>query len=278
MVRSTLHRKLAQKLGRANLLLAALAAFCLLLSVAQAQSPDPDLMVATGFLGKPLLLKGMFVGSRLRFDASGKVEGSPETGSFTLAGVQLSRVKRNGTAFEFEGDRTVLGYVPDSKSLRPFLVKDSPVKITVADTGGAPAFQAALDSIFSRGVGVDMASSMPDYWQHYFDLNLPWPEDGLGPLKKFDKSSGTIPPKLLSGPDPEYSGYARRLRVEGASILTFVVDANGMPKRIRIAQPAGYGLDESAVKAVSQYRFAPATLQGHPIPVDINIRVNFRSH
>jgi periplasmic protein TonB len=29
---------------------------------------------------------------------------------------------------------------------------------------------------------------------------------------------------------------------------------------------------------VSQYRFAPAMYQGRPVPVEVNIEVNFRIH
>jgi TonB family protein len=36
------------------------------------------------------------------------------------------------------------------------------------------------------------------------------------------------------------------------------------------------GLDEKAIEAVKQYRFNPATFEGHPVPAQINIEVNFR--
>jgi TonB family protein len=36
------------------------------------------------------------------------------------------------------------------------------------------------------------------------------------------------------------------------------------------------GLDEKAVEAVRRYRFKPATLQGKPVAVELNIEVNFR--
>jgi protein TonB len=35
------------------------------------------------------------------------------------------------------------------------------------------------------------------------------------------------------------------------------------------------GLDEEALEAVSQYKFKPATLQGKPVPVEVNIEVHF---
>jgi outer membrane biosynthesis protein TonB len=36
------------------------------------------------------------------------------------------------------------------------------------------------------------------------------------------------------------------------------------------------GLDENAVDAVRRYRFEPSTFQGKPVPVEIDVEVNFR--
>ena len=56
--------------------------------------------------------------------------------------------------------------------------------------------------------------------------------------------------------------------------------ASGGAKRNAINQKIGdyYAacMDEKAVEAVKQYRFKAATLQGKPVPVEVNIEVNFR--
>jgi protein TonB len=38
----------------------------------------------------------------------------------------------------------------------------------------------------------------------------------------------------------------------------------------------GLGLDEKAVDAVKQYKFKPATQDGKPVPVQVNLEVNFQ--
>jgi protein TonB len=38
----------------------------------------------------------------------------------------------------------------------------------------------------------------------------------------------------------------------------------------------GMGLDEKAVEAVKQYRFKPAMEGGKPVPVELNVEVNFQ--
>jgi hypothetical protein len=41
-------------------------------------------------------------------------------------------------------------------------------------------------------------------------------------------------------------------------------------------KPLGYGLSEKAIEAVSRYRFKPAMKNGEPVPVMVNVEVNFR--
>jgi TonB family protein len=44
-----------------------------------------------------------------------------------------------------------------------------------------------------------------------------------------------------------------------------------------VVRPLGMGLDEEALKAVRKYKFKPALMDGKtPVPVEINMEVNFR--
>jgi TonB family protein len=87
---------------------------------------------------------------------------------------------------------------------------------------------------------------------------------------------GVAAPQLVSAPDPEFSDEARRTNFEGVCVVSLIVDAQGNPQRVQVLRPLGKGLDEKAVAAVRQYRFKPATLQGKPVAVELNIEVNFR--
>ena len=76
-------------------------------------------------------------------------------------------------------------------------------------------------------------------------------------------------------PEPEYSDEARRARVQGIVILNIVVDKKGTVSRVRIEEPLGMGIDEKAVEGVTHWRFKPATRNGEPVPVEMNIEVSF---
>lgn len=87
---------------------------------------------------------------------------------------------------------------------------------------------------------------------------------------------GISSPKVISAVDPEFSDEARRQKYQGVVVLSLIVDAQGNPQRIRVIRPLGLGLDEKAVEAVRQYKFRPAMEGGRPVPVEIDIEVNFQ--
>jgi TonB family protein len=87
---------------------------------------------------------------------------------------------------------------------------------------------------------------------------------------------GVSAPELVFAPDPEFSDEARRAKFQGACVVSLVVDAKGNPQRVQVIRHLGMGLDQRAVDAVKQYKFKPATLQGKPVPVEVNVEVTFR--
>jgi periplasmic protein TonB len=83
-------------------------------------------------------------------------------------------------------------------------------------------------------------------------------------------------PQILTKVEPEYSEEARKAKYQGAVVLQIVVDANGIPRDIKVVRPLGLGLDEKAIEAVQHWRFRPALKGGKPVAVTANIEVNFR--
>ncbi len=87
---------------------------------------------------------------------------------------------------------------------------------------------------------------------------------------------GVSPPSPLYAPDPDYSEAARQAKYQGSVILWLVVGADGRAHNLRVARSLGMGLDEKALDAVRQWRFQPATRNGQPVAVEINVEVSFR--
>jgi TonB family protein len=58
--------------------------------------------------------------------------------------------------------------------------------------------------------------------------------------------------------------------------LSLVVDAQGKPQNVRLVRPGRKSLDESAISAVREWRFKPATCNGEPMALQIEVEVAFQ--
>jgi TonB family protein len=83
------------------------------------------------------------------------------------------------------------------------------------------------------------------------------------------------PPKVLHRVDPQITEQARNATFKGVVLVNLIVDVHGNPQNVHVLQRVGMGLDENAVAAVKQYRFEPALEGGKPVPVELNVEVNF---
>ena len=89
---------------------------------------------------------------------------------------------------------------------------------------------------------------------------------------------GVSAPVLVHSVDPDFTEQARQQNYQGTVAIQLIVDAQGYPQDVHVARHLGMGLDEKAVAAVRQYRFRPASYQGHPVAVQMIVEVDFRLH
>ena len=68
-----------------------------------------------------------------------------------------------------------------------------------------------------------------------------------------------------------------RAKVQGTVLLQCVVRPDGSVTDIQILRSLDsvFGLDQEAIKAARQWRFAPGTRMGQPVPVQITIELTF---
>ncbi len=92
----------------------------------------------------------------------------------------------------------------------------------------------------------------------------------------FRIGGGVSSPRLLHKVEPEYSEEARKAKYQGTVMLSVEVWEDGIAHNIRILRSLGLGLDEKAMHAVTQWRFAPGKKDGKPVKVAAQIQVNFR--
>ena len=74
---------------------------------------------------------------------------------------------------------------------------------------------------------------------------------------------------------PEYGDIARALKVQGTLTFEATVSRDGSVSDISVVDPLGFGLDDKAAEAIKTWRFKPALRNGNPVPVRIDVQVNF---
>jgi len=86
---------------------------------------------------------------------------------------------------------------------------------------------------------------------------------------------GVSAPRLIYGPDPDYSEEARKAKYQGAVILWVVIGPDGRVHDAQVRRSLGMGLDEKALEAVKSWKFEPALKDNTPVAVQVAIEVNF---
>jgi TonB family protein len=89
--------------------------------------------------------------------------------------------------------------------------------------------------------------------------------------------NGVTTPRLLQQVKPAYTSDAMRAKVQGTVLLQCTVLPDGSVTDIRVVRSLDpvFGLDDEAVKAARQWRFAPGTRMGEPVKVEITIELSF---
>ena len=65
------------------------------------------------------------------------------------------------------------------------------------------------------------------------------------------------------------------MRAVGSVIIALVVSSKGLPKDPHIVKSLDKDLDQSAVDAVKEWRFAPAQKDGKAIAVRVSVQIQF---
>jgi TonB family protein len=110
----------------------------------------------------------------------------------------------------------------------------------------------------------------------YFEDDGPQPdlmvENGV-----YRQSTQISAPTLISKIEPVYTSEALEDGVSGIVLVSFQVDSDGNPDKVKVVRGLGHGLDETAIETVHQWHFRPGTKDGVPVAVGpLKVAVRFR--
>ena len=103
----------------------------------------------------------------------------------------------------------------------------------------------------------------------------PWPPAGV-----FRVVQGITAPRIIKSARPNYPPEAMRAKVQGRVKMEMVVQADGTVGEVRIVSSLDrnkFGIDDAAVKAVKEMRFAPAMKDAVAVPVLLSTEMAFEA-
>ncbi|HEV2133599.1 MAG TPA: energy transducer TonB [Terracidiphilus sp.] len=266
-------------------------------------------------VGKYLYLRGRYIASSLSFNEHGKLEGTSPQASYTLSVVRIETLNLSRHKLELKGVRFGLHFLGALSSQEPASTFDhvrlTPRKkwerITIArmkvikppkQRKGAPApkpvppqpdattttsasyadavLRQAIGDVFASTLDTRMMAALPAYWRDFYqDESDKTPSDPLLPgvllVSDVDRK-----PSLVGHLEAPSDQYAQDHGIAGLALYRTVVSADGTPQQVSIARPIGFGLDENAISAIKSARFEPGMKDGKPVPVLLDLVVEFR--
>jgi len=150
------------------------------------------------------------------------------------------------------------------------------VTTTTSQAHSNKLLRDALDNVFAQGFDSRLMESMPDFWK--LDYAAAAAKTDYRPADPAVLRQSMVDQKarLASTFEPPSNEYAQDHGVAGMCLYHVVIGADGKPGEIAVARPIGFGLDESAVDAIRKATFQPAIKDGKPVPVMLDLVVEFR--
>ena len=282
---------------------AVIAIVCSIPRSASGLSPD-DLGASVPSKGQVVMLRKYYCGNELKFDVQGKLVSGGQTGPWTLCrDIRIENIKLENGKLRIEGRRALLFYDNKQEQFREITGNCSKQKvgITIELPPGADDhnIQSAMDLLFYSSPQEALATA-PEAWRPFMEAEYNRhrqsatssgpiagnassaidvktssspSEDEDGTILRVGK--GVTAPVGLHTPDPDYSDPARCARLRGTVLLSVIIGTDGLVRRPVVERAVGLGLDENAIVGVLGWKFKPARKDGKPVPVKINVEVEY---
>jgi outer membrane biosynthesis protein TonB len=150
------------------------------------------------------------------------------------------------------------------------------VTTTTSPAHAAKVLRDALDQIFATGLDDRMIAAMPSFWKLYYDAVAKQADYRPSDPGIYRQATVDQKARLLSALEAPSNEYAQASGVAGMALYHAVIGADGKPEEIVVGRPIGFGLDESAADTIRKASFQPAMKDGKPVPVMLDLVVEFR--
>lgn len=158
---------------------------------------------------------------------------------------------------------------------------DRPADSGSATTTTSPAHAArrmreAIDTAFAMSLDDKMIAAMPSFWKLYYQAAAAQSDYRPSDPGIYRQNSVDQKAKIVSAFEPPSNEFAQACGIVGMAQYHVVIGADGKPQEIVVGRPIGFGLDENAADTIRKASFEPALKDGKPVPVVLDVVVQFR--
>jgi TonB family protein len=150
------------------------------------------------------------------------------------------------------------------------------VTTTTSTAHATRVLRDALGNVLAPRLDVRMVAAMPDFWQPYYKAAAAKTDYQPNDPAVLRQNAVDHKAQLISHLEADSNDYAQHAGVAGVALYHVVVGSDGTAAEIAVARPIGFGLDENAVAAIRKAKFDPAMKDGKPVPVLLDLVVEFR--
>jgi hypothetical protein len=136
--------------------------------------------------------------------------------------------------------------------------------------------EQALDRVFAPGLDDRMIASLPEFWKLFYEEAAAKTSYKPSDPSVFRQNMVDQKARLLANFEPPSNDQAQAAGVAGVALYHVVVGPDGKAGEIAVGRPIGFGLDENAVASIRKTTFQPAMKDGKPVPVLLDLLVEFR--
>jgi TonB family protein len=265
-------------------------------------SPDQAQQLETRYKAAVLRVRDLVSDGKIRYDAAGSLVGKWHPGQWTWhSNVELIKVEAKQGLLKVSANRLLLNY---NRGIHKFTALRTGSKLEIEiHLSPLPDGTIDLDKEWSKAFltpSEEYPLEMQPYWQpfiaclinpktdecEYYEKKS-WEPDvynvkststwkpNYADVYSYSVGGDVTMPKVRSKVEPVYNRVARNARATGTVLLEAIVTKSGGVHIVRVIRPLGFGLEENAAEALSQWTFEPGRRADQPVDVLLNIEINF---
>jgi tetratricopeptide (TPR) repeat protein len=196
-----------------------------------------------------------------------------------------TRLRAGATAEALKHAETIIkldpqfssAYLLKSQALLSFLGDRPSVKQKESPETEKGRYREAAEAL-EKYLQLDPNAKEKQTWTEQLEslrFHIAIPREGDAPDRVYSGTELTKKARVLDMPPPELTEAARNNQVKGSVVLRCILASDGSARHIIVVKGLPHGLTERAIKAASLIKFVPATIDGRPVSMFIQLEYNF---